>query len=1092
VFVSASAGQTTDRDDRWGEILVEVLDALDGGERPDVAAWQHRYPDFADDLSRFLSGEARVDQYAAPLRILAEPPGVATLSGTVGDFRLVRQVGRGGMGVVYEAEQISLGRRVALKVLPYAGALDAKQLQRFKNEAKAAASLKHEHIVQVYAIGCERGVHFYAMEFIEGQTLAELITRQAGMRARSEDKPDSVTGHKLEALTQPRSPDTAALAILSTVRTGPKDREYYRRTAELIADAADALEHAHSLGIVHRDVKPGNLLVDADGKVYVSDFGLARFGPDAGLTMSGDLLGTLRYMAPEQALARHGLADHRVDVYGLGATLYELLTGKPAVDGKDRADILRHLAFAEPVSLRKIDKAIPAELETIALKCLAKNPNERYTTAGELAADLRRYVKDKPIKAKPPGWRERAARWSRRHRPVVASTFVVMVLAIAGLSVSAFLIWNKEKQVRTAYDAEVRERDRARDSLNIASNVIEQILTRLGAVKLVQMPQMELVRAEVLQDALKFSQQLLKAQKSDVPALRQKVAELHGKLAVSLSSLGREQDAEAAQRQSIRIYVELIEEVPDSAPYRNGLARGFNDLGVFLWGAHQYAKAEDAFSQAIRLEEALVSDWPKEADYRQFLANMYHNLAALVCGRGDPARAEPAIRRAFALRQGLIDDSPGNEDYRNNFCKTVSVLGGVMVALGRHADAEQAFQRAIAGHETLVAEHPQNSEYRKQLSSSLDSLGHLLKDLGRLPAAEAAFKQALSNWQWLAKDFPHTPAYRGEVGGDCDSLGEILINMGRIEEGAESHRQGAEIYGALAVEFPQDPFYRHSSAGCLCNAGRALYKLTKYDEAEKVARQGIVVEAKLVQEHPERSEYRSHLSKMHYLMGNLHKRAGRYKEAADSWRQAIALTEVLEREQPQVQDYTTSLASLQGNLANLLTTGPDPSLHDPAKAVSLAQGAVTRVPGESSYRYVLGIAHYQTGNWKDAVVSLTAPDMDMQHNDFSRYCLGVAHFRTGNWKEAIASLEAGIKLGNNEANSFDCFYLAMCHWQLGHKQQAKEIHARAVELMEKNKSVYENIPQGAELRRLRVEANELLGTKGKGGAEPPEKPGTKP
>ena len=147
----------------------------------------------------------------------------------------------------------------------------------------------------------------------------------------------------------------------------------HRTSAALIADAADALEHAHSLGIVHRDVKPGNLLLDADGRIYVSDFGLARFGPDAGLTMTGDAVGTLRYMAPEQALAKHGLADHRVDVYGLGATLYELLSGRPAVDGEDRQEILRRIAFEEPVSPRKLDRAIPAELETITLKCLAKD-----------------------------------------------------------------------------------------------------------------------------------------------------------------------------------------------------------------------------------------------------------------------------------------------------------------------------------------------------------------------------------------------------------------------------------------------------------------------------------------------------------------------------------------------------------------------------------------------------------------------------------------------------------------------------------------------------------------------------------------------
>jgi Flp pilus assembly protein TadD len=210
-------------------------------------------------------------------------------------------------------------------------------------------------------------------------------------------------------------------------------RAFYRTAARLIADAADALEHAHTLGIVHRDVKPANLLVDDAGKLYVSDFGLARVGPDAGLTVSGDLLGTLRYMAPEQALARHGLVDHRADVYGLGCTLYELLTGRPAVDATDRAEVLRKIAFEDPKSLRKLDKAIPAELETIALKCLAKNPAERYATAGELANDLLRWLDHQTIKAKPPTLRQRAVKWARRHRPVVGAAATVVVLAAAML-----------------------------------------------------------------------------------------------------------------------------------------------------------------------------------------------------------------------------------------------------------------------------------------------------------------------------------------------------------------------------------------------------------------------------------------------------------------------------------------------------------------------------------------------------------------------------------------------------------------------------------------------------------------------------------
>jgi tetratricopeptide (TPR) repeat protein len=227
---------------------------------------------------------------------------------------------------------------------------------------------------------------------------------------------------------------TAPVAALSTKPTR-RDKAHYRRIAELAAQAADALEYAHSMGVVHRDIKPANLLLDAAGHLWVTDFGLAKLDTAANLTVSGDLLGTLRYMSPEQALARHGLVDHRTDVYSLGATLYELLTLRPAVDAADKQETLRRIAFEEPTPLRKLDKAIPAELETVTLKALAKNPAERYATARELAEDLRRWLADQEIKAKPPSVRERAMKWVRRHQPLAWSAAVALVailIAVAG------------------------------------------------------------------------------------------------------------------------------------------------------------------------------------------------------------------------------------------------------------------------------------------------------------------------------------------------------------------------------------------------------------------------------------------------------------------------------------------------------------------------------------------------------------------------------------------------------------------------------------------------------------------------------------
>ena len=195
--------------------------------------------------------------------------------------------------------------------------------------------------------------------------------------------------------------------------------------AALGIQAAEALDHAHKYGIVHRDIKPANLLLDVEGNLWITDFGLARLQDDAGLTITGDLLGTLRYMSPEQALAKRGYLDHRTDIYSLGATLYELLTLRPAIDGQDRQEVLRKIAQDEPTPLRRLNPAIPRELETILLKAMSKEPGSRYDTAQELADDLRHFLEHRPIRARRPSLAERAAKWAHRHRTIVASAVVI-------------------------------------------------------------------------------------------------------------------------------------------------------------------------------------------------------------------------------------------------------------------------------------------------------------------------------------------------------------------------------------------------------------------------------------------------------------------------------------------------------------------------------------------------------------------------------------------------------------------------------------------------------------------------------------------
>ena len=388
--------QSPKSQDRLQQILLDYVEAAERGAAPERQGFIAAHPEFAEEIVDFLGSYHEFNRLAAPMRVnednvpkRREDATAVALSpslpnsvnspqttgelGQLGDFRLLREIGRGGMGVVYEADQISLRRRVALKILPFAGGVDARQLQRFRNEAEAAAHLHHSHIVPVFAVGAERGVHFYAMQYIEGQSLSSLIVdlcNGADGKANGLGMPANVAKESQAARS------TQAAMVLSTAHS-TRSNHYFQRVATIARQTAEALEYAHQMGVIHRDIKPANLLLDGRGEVWITDFGLAQFQNQAGLTMTGELVGTLRYVSPEQAMAQKGLVDHRTDIYSLGATLYELLTLEPVFDGRDRHALLHQIGFDEPKPPRALDVSIPYELETIVLKALAKSPAER-------------------------------------------------------------------------------------------------------------------------------------------------------------------------------------------------------------------------------------------------------------------------------------------------------------------------------------------------------------------------------------------------------------------------------------------------------------------------------------------------------------------------------------------------------------------------------------------------------------------------------------------------------------------------------------------------------------------------------------------
>jgi eukaryotic-like serine/threonine-protein kinase len=365
----------------------------------------------------------------------------------LGDFRVVRLLGSGGMGVVYEAVQVSLGRRVALKVLRESAALDPRSLRRFQVEAQAAASLRHPHIVPVFATGSHDGIAYYVMEYIECRDLARIIAE-----LRRDESTQSRAG--TAAKVAPRRP------LLND------GSSFERDVARLARQAAIALEHAHANDVLHRDVKPSNLLIDEKGHLWITDFGLARIKGRSDLTRTGEAPGTPRYMSPEQALGRRNPLDGRTDVYSLGATLYEILTLVPPFRGDDRIDLLHRIAHQDPVPPRRIDSRIPVELETIVLKAMAKVAGDRYATAADMADDLGRFLDDRPIRARRPGVLGRTARWTHRHGKLVAiagASAVVLAVGLAGAALR-YTVWLRRHG--DALKAEVTRANRNADLAN--------------------------------------------------------------------------------------------------------------------------------------------------------------------------------------------------------------------------------------------------------------------------------------------------------------------------------------------------------------------------------------------------------------------------------------------------------------------------------------------------------------------------------------------------------------------------------------------------------------------------------------------------
>ncbi len=385
------AAPTPDSAGELASILDNYMAAFQAGRAPDRRLLVQAHPELATELEACLAGIEFIHQATGPATDL--PP-------SLGEFQIIRELGRGGMGVVYEAEQTPLRRVVALKVLRFGVVADQEAMQRFQREAETVARLHHTNIVPIFAVGCERGVHYYAMQYIAGRSLADVLAES-------------------QRSGKPVSCDLVAAWGLQ---------------------AAEALAHAHQRGVIHRDIKPSNLLLDGDGVVWLTDFGLAKRMDEATLTVHGTLMGTPRYMSPEQAASLQQPVDRRTDIYSLGATLYELATARPLFGPAEPQLVIAQILTEEPARPRQLRSGLPRDLETVILTCLAKEPLKRYQTAQALASDLRAVIEGRPIQARRTPVVERIVRYVRQRKKTLAGASVAAAATVL-LMAAALVSW---------------------------------------------------------------------------------------------------------------------------------------------------------------------------------------------------------------------------------------------------------------------------------------------------------------------------------------------------------------------------------------------------------------------------------------------------------------------------------------------------------------------------------------------------------------------------------------------------------------------------------------------------------------------------
>jgi tetratricopeptide (TPR) repeat protein len=862
-----------------------------------------------------------------------------------GRFVIRGKVGSGGQAAVFEASHVDGRgevRTVAVKVFDL-GRLDAEgRYELFRSEILAHANLTHPNIVPIYDFGEHlwqvdvsippRRLAYYVMEFLPGGTLEGQLRppRESGDGAPPPSKTDTTTGSSSanggRPGARPFSPERAA------------------ETLETLARAMHYVHGSKGNKLVHRDLKPRNVLVAADGTLKIADFGLAWFVEKrAERRQFGPAAGTRGYKAPEQVRGESEKIDPRTDVYGLSAILYDLLTGQPPEPGTpDRQTPGRRLRV----------------LEGICRKGLSREPIDRYQSAEELAEDLRRYRHGELTRAWPIGRLRRVAAgaslWVARNGWAFAAMLLLLVLSVGG----AFTAWyyNILAEKRdVALQQEQRQRQRATGHLGRAKTAVQQMLTRVGAERLAYVPHMERVRREVLEDAVRLYQDILRDEPDD-RAGRLEAAEAYRTLAGLNRMLGEFGEAEKHDREALDRVSRLAEEDPDHAGYlvekarttdalaelrarfgawsegidlhrsaldllgqaaardpgldvRPDTARAWSNLASTLSAVGRTEEAEAAYNRALGLQKELRGARPRDREIQERLAAYHYNLALILKSTGRLKDAEGAYREAVALQEGLVKQDERNAEYRHAWAVYADNLGGLLLEMKRGKEARELLASSLDALTRLTAEYPSIIDYRWELADS--QVRRLQQQLITKENVDVKpLQELLAQLEELIEAYPNVPGYR-------ERLGNIYTTLGHLGHGEQAFRQAVTLWEQLAQAFPQSPGYQDRLATAWYNLGFFHGARSRPVDAETESRKAAEIGEELVGRYPTIPAYREHLSRYYNQLGVVLKNLQRYDDADKAYHDALREQESLVKSHPDVPEYRHQLANTYHNLGIL-------------------------------------------------------------------------------------------------------------------------------------------------------------------------------